>query len=450
MRESASLMLWAAPLLRDVLWKSLVVFAAAGLVSSLLRRRSAAARHALWLCAFVSLLCLPALCAWLPRRILPILPAAVTRPPHPAPPAQILDRATAPLPPITPLPPILPDRPAASLPLPASDTNGSAPTPTRRPLSLESRSAPVPLSPAAWLVLLWLGGVTVTLARTFLGLASARRLIRGCVPVSHRPLTEAADEARRALGLARSVALRQGQSECPVIVPMTFGFIPPVILLPQGAAGWPVERLRVVLLHEMAHVGRGDWATLVLAQFVCALYWFHPLVWLAARRLRAESEEACDDRVLTCGVPAPDYADHLLEIVRALPRRSRALPAAVTMAQSREIAGRLKTILTHPKDRRGVTRRGLVLATLAGLVPALPLAALHPARRPAPATVKTAAVLMDAPWTAKLSDGTLVKLVSVIKTARKGRELRAAWTPDGSPIGGSEAAAGREGTDHLS
>jgi beta-lactamase regulating signal transducer with metallopeptidase domain len=100
-------------------------------------------------------------------------------------------------------------------------------------------------------------------------------------------------------------------------VPMTWGFIRPVLLLPRGAGQWPAGRLRLVLLHELAHIERHDWLAQVLAEAACALYWFHPLVWGAARRLRIESERACDDRVLAAGVAPAEYARQLLEIARA-------------------------------------------------------------------------------------------------------------------------------------
>jgi len=417
--------LGAAPLLLDICWKSLLVFAAAGLALLALRRGSSAARHALWLSVFVVLLCLPALCCWLPQRALPLLPPAAVRS------APIVRSIVA----------EEPARPMAyTLVAPPVKAEAPAPAPARPPAPLERR--PAPISPAAWLVLLWLAGVVAALARTGLGLVSARRLVRGCVPVCAGPLAEAAEEARRALGLTWPVSLRQDTSGRTIAVPMTFGAVRPVILLPRGAPEWPAGRARVVLLHEMAHVGRGDWAALVLGQLVCALYWFHPLVWLAARRLRAEAEEACDDRVLACGVPAPDYAGHLLEIVRALPRRGGApTVAVVTMTRTREIADRLQTILARTKDRRAVTRRGLVLAIVAGFVLVLPLAAMHPARRHSSARVGAVATLTGASWTARLSDGTLIKLVAVTRVDVLGHDMGASWAPDGGPLGGSAASA---------
>ena len=96
-----------------------------------------------------------------------------------------------------------------------------------------------------------------------------------------------------------------------------------------------------MLRHELAHIARGDALSQLVAGFVCALYWFHPLVWIAERRLRAECERACDDRVVSLGTPAPEYAAHLLEVARSA--RSFGRPVlSVAMARhrsSRPVAG---------------------------------------------------------------------------------------------------------------
>lgn len=77
------------------------------------------------------------------------------------------------------------------------------------------------------------------------------------------------------------------------VSPMTWGIRRHAILLPSSAHDWSVERRRVVLAHELAHVKRNDGILLVLVQLACSIYWFNPLNWYAARRARIECERAC-------------------------------------------------------------------------------------------------------------------------------------------------------------
>src|SRR5262249_4028013 len=65
----------------------------------------------------------------------------------------------------------------------------------------------------------------------------------------------------------------------------------PTIVLPAASENWNDDRRRAVLFHELAHVKRHDLASHTLGRIACALYWFHPLVWTAARNLRNESEK---------------------------------------------------------------------------------------------------------------------------------------------------------------
>ena len=121
-------------------------------------------------------------------------------------------------------------------------------------------------------------------------------------------------------------------------MPMTWGVLRPVVLLPTEAADWSPERRRAVLLHELAHVARHDCLTLAMAELALAFYWFHPLAWWAASRMRRERERACDDRVLTAGVAASDYAADLLAVARG----RHALHAALAMARSSSLESRLR------------------------------------------------------------------------------------------------------------
>jgi DUF4097 and DUF4098 domain-containing protein YvlB len=142
-----------------------------------------------------------------------------------------------------------------------------------------------------------------------------------------------------------------------VSAPVTWGWRRPVILLPTEAKEWPAERVEAALLHERAHIARADWLTQTLAQLVAALYWFHPLVWVAMGRLRAESEHACDDQVLAKGMTAPDYASHLLAVAQGALLRRHGARTGVAMARPSQFESRLVAVLDETRSRGRVARR---------------------------------------------------------------------------------------------
>jgi HEAT repeat protein len=154
-------------------------------------------------------------------------------------------------------------------------------------------------------------------------------------------------------------------------------------VLPTGAAEWDDRRRRAVLFHELAHLSRYDLIGNALGQLACAVYWFHPLVWVAARKLRVESERAADDLVLGVGTRASEYADHLLQIVcRAA--RSRTPAIALPMAQRHEFEGRMLAILEREARREPASSRHAAVLGCLALTLVIPLAALAPARAEPP------------------------------------------------------------------
>ena len=154
---------------------------------------------------------------------------------------------------------------------------------------------------------------------------------------------------------------------------MTWGVFHPVILMPSESVEWPALRLRAALLHEMAHVARRDWLTLAISEVALALYWFHPLAWWAAARLRREREHACDDRVLSAGVIASDYAGDLIAIARSL---DTAPKVASAMARASNLEWRLRAIL-DPKIRRQPVTLPVAAIMVTALLALLPLASLR-------------------------------------------------------------------------
>jgi beta-lactamase regulating signal transducer with metallopeptidase domain len=175
---------------------------------------------------------------------------------------------------------------------------------------------------------------------------------------------------------------------------MAFGAVKAAILIPAIGDSWSPDRRRAVLLHELAHVGRRDCLTQMLAAVVCAVYWVHPGAWWMARRLRVERELACDDLVLSAGTSPRDYAGHLLEIAYAL-RTTFAPALSVSMASPRQLEGRMLALLDAARNRTIPTLRTRLAATLIMMALLVPVAAATVTSAPA-----TPAVAVDAPLVA--------------------------------------------------
>jgi hypothetical protein len=155
---------------------------------------------------------------------------------------------------------------------------------------------------------------------------------------------------------------------------MTWGFMNPVVIVPQESEGWSQERLEAVLLHELAHVRRFDSVSQLIAALACAVYWFNPSVWLCARAMRAEAEIAADDTVLLMGIKPSVYARELVRIAAELgTRRQPYSTIGVPVMKKSKIESRVQAILDpSTRRRRGITTvQVLTTAAIAGalLVP---------------------------------------------------------------------------------
>lgn len=225
-----------------------------------------------------------------------------------------------------------------------------------------------------WMTLLagvWLVGTLVTLTLLLIDLGRLTRLRRRCAPVTgeRRELLNALSSE---LGLTRTVALLQ--SDDPSLL-VTYGFRSPGIILPATSADWTDERWRIVLRHELAHIVRNDATIQLSGEILRVLQPINPLVWLACRRLRQESEYACDDAVLGAGVVPTTYADHLLDVARQLSHRHAAWAAAPAIAHPSTLERRIVAMLQKHTNRQPLTRRGWAVAVLIALGISLPLAA---------------------------------------------------------------------------
>ena len=334
-------------LLVDVALRCSLVLVAGLAAAWLLRRRSAALRH------------------W-------VLAAAVFS-------------AAAVLPLALIVPPI--DLPRAMLPMSAmtsaEDVSTSVSTPVSTSIATASGASAgnqpgMPAGASALLVGVWAAGLLVGAGMVLAGVgrlvwiaSRAERLRDGIWPRTARQIAGIYGLRRRVLVL---------QTDEPDLV-ATWGLFRPCVLLPNRARDWSEARARAVLCHELAHVRRHDWLVQMSAEVLRTVFWFNPIVWITCARLRRDSEQACDDAVLQAGVPAHEYATHLLDVARSC-RRAPApwTAAAVPMARPSTLEGRITAMLNPRLDRVTPSRRAIAMTVLLLASIALPAAALRGAQ----------------------------------------------------------------------
>lgn len=392
----------ALPILFDAAIKgALLVFVAAA-AAYLLRKRSAASRHAVWTAAVIGHLAIPVLVLLLPAWKLPVLPAPSWLQTEASAPLQLTlsagetgtgdvtipDRsvdeaatkgsqqivspkaATGPLQPNTTGQPAL-NSAATSPGAPLNASSASPSSSSSRPTMVET------------LALIWFAGALIILLRLAVGTWRVNQLAREGARVEDGRWLSLAQRLANRLGVTRPLILLRGER---LAVPVTWGIVYPAVLLPHDSETWTEERKRFVLVHEMAHVKRFDALTQLLAQISLALFWFDPLVWVAAHQMRVEREHACDDYVLRDGTTPSLYAGELLEMVRSIgtPTHDRAAPAfaALAMARRSEFEGRMLAILDPRLDRHNLTKRSTVMTALIIALLTFPLAAWRPFQQP--------------------------------------------------------------------
>src|SRR6187401_781762 len=307
--------------------KSAIILAAAAFVASLMKRQSAAFRHAVWTAGLIGAMAIPLFTITLPSWQTSLAGPALA----------MLQWVTG-------------------------------------PLGIVRQLA----------IGLWIAGAA---AGILLLLYSAGRLAwiaMGAEPVEDARWAALADEVRRSLGIRRPVRLLQNRS-----VPFlgTWGIMAPRVLLPRDAESWPDERIRMVLAHELAHIQRHDWVVQVLADAARAIYWFNPIFWLASSRLRRESEHACDDAVVRLGATGPEYAGELLEMTRTLRSEERLQSPILAMAQPSHLELRVVALVNPSLNRLAATPWAVLVVAGVAIALTLPLAAVRTSSEVAPAEV---------------------------------------------------------------
>ncbi|HMI54799.1 MAG TPA: M56 family metallopeptidase, partial [Gemmatimonadaceae bacterium] len=375
----------ALPLLIDAALKGAFLIFAAACAAYLLRKRSAASRHAVWTAAVIGHLAIPALVLVLPAWKIPVLPAVSWMQGEPA---SVLPSPAGNVPTnagnvAAPMEKSKARASSGVQSVPkATDANSSELNSTAQvPRTAQVTSARPSIVPM--LATIWFAGAILVLLRLALGTWQVGRLAREGARVEDGVWLSLTQRVANRLGVSRPLTLLRGER---LAVPVTWGIVYPAVLLPQDSDTWPEERRRFVLVHEMAHVKRFDALTQLLAQIAVALFWFDPLVWIAAHQMRVEREHACDDYVLRDGTTPSLYAGELLEMVRSIgtPSHDRSAPAfaALAMARRSEFEGRMLAILDPRLDRHTLPKRTTLMTAFIVALLTVSLAALRPFQQP--------------------------------------------------------------------
>ncbi len=314
--------------------KSVGVVLAAALGAWFFKGGSAAQRHRIWALGFVGLAVLPFLSVRMPamRVQAPAVPA-------------IWNTIDTP-----------------SKPISGATQRVSPPVQVRPVRVFPTYGSPSPKATPDWRVVLatvWMLGAAAGLVRLGGQLVTVLSCIRNGKLVDCD------------LGVALPRFTRVLQSS-RVRVPVTFGW---AVLLPTEFWQWPPERVRAVVLHEVAHIRRGDWAWLVFGQVVGAFYWPNLAVFLAASRMRSEAEAAADDAVLSAGVDGPGYAATLVDFADQL--RGRPVMAGLAFVDTGSLKARIASILRSSARRTPLGRTAALGMLLATIAVAIPVASAH-------------------------------------------------------------------------
>ena len=454
---------WTA-LAIDAVLKSTVLLILAAAFAGLMRRASAAVRHRTWCLTFAGLLLLPLLSYALPAWRIPVLPPVAEPEPEAVVEAQVFaQQSELQIEPVAvpelnaeliAIDPALMEQGQWSNQQQLDIFEGDASTlALDAPVNLnldqaELASAPIEMQDAEepsrslfWslpVLSLWALGSLLVVAPLVLGVLHSILLGVRSSRVTDTSWTGLLQELSGRLQLRRRVTLLETRRP---VIPMTWGVMRPVVLVPESAQQWPERLRRFVLLHELAHVKRWDVPFQLLGRLACAVYWFHPLAWYALRRLRIERELACDDCVVTTGERPSEYAEQLVLIARAC-RPAGLASVGVAMARTSHLEGRIRALFDKARSHVPLSARAARVLTLAAALLVTTVAVVRPSNRePEPSDLDDAAVVAretasgepEAEDIVTAIDATAETVANEVNVFR-GRVLN----PDGQPVSGAK------------
>jgi beta-lactamase regulating signal transducer with metallopeptidase domain len=290
----------------EIFLKGLIVIGIAFLMNLIFRSKSASFRHFIWLSALIALLIIPFAAIVLPRIQMPLYDLS----PWIQNGLEIEDASMG------------------------FDAGISVSRNTQNIIQMHSI-----------LEYLYLIGIFITLSWLLRGFFLSFRIRLKAVPIQEKEIDSLFEKLKACLGIRPGVPLMSTRS---VGTPATLGIFKPSVYIPEQAIHWPRERLKLVLLHELAHVIRKDAASRFIGGIACSVYWFNPLVWLIVQNMLREQEYACDGFAVRNGIKPSFFASNLIVLAGKHIRGCRSY--LVTLVKSDDLKSRLFELLLPSRN----------------------------------------------------------------------------------------------------
>ncbi|MDH4241557.1 MAG: M56 family metallopeptidase, partial [Phycisphaerae bacterium] len=223
----------------------------------------------------------------------------------------------------------------------------------------------------SWQGFAFLGWLAVVTAMVLL-LIRRMFIVRGLLAQSKNPSDSMVDTLKRCrqqMGMHKPVFLRIS----PVAAgPSVCGLFRPTIIIPQNLLR-RLKRvdLRTILLHELAHIKRGDLWISLIQTILQIVYFYNPLLWVANVIIRKVREQAVDETVLVAmGEKAEDYPQTLLNISRMIFSRPALNLRLIGVSESKKaLERRIMNMLNRPVPKSSkLGYLGLIAIVVIGAV----------------------------------------------------------------------------------
>jgi beta-lactamase regulating signal transducer with metallopeptidase domain len=214
-------------------------------------------------------------------------------------------------------------------------------------------------------LLVWILGSMLLFIRIVLGLYGTSRLAREGQDIQDSLWRRLLYRFLEAVSLRRKINL---MSHDKTMVPLTWGVVKPVVMMPTESKNWSENQRSTALYHELSHIKRGDYLVMILARISRAIYWFNPLSWIVLGMIKREQEKACDELVLKAGIKPSTYAENLLFIRNSVSGQWNP-PAAVLGATNKShLNDRLTAILKQRFNLKEVQMKTKILLSVLAIL----------------------------------------------------------------------------------